>query len=139
MNTELNELLDQMRLHLQTKPHLHEDEGEEAWGPDSDAEGDTSGSKAGLSGAENSSNIWDAFDLFVGDIIDDLIEKYSIDDGEALDFILSVADDLATEGKMPPVPEEEDGDQAVAQWLGVAGSMGFERMVLDAAIESAEE
>lgn len=134
MNAELNKVLTEMREQLAQ----HLTEGEEAWGPDSEPQG-TSGGSPGESGASNSSNVWDAFDFYIGEMVDDLLEEYDTDEDAAVEFVLSVADDLAAEGKMPPVPTEEDSADTVAKWLGVAGTMGFERMVLDAAEEAAKE
>lgn len=134
MNHEMNSLLEAMRSHLVS----HLTEGEEAWGPDSQVRS-TGGGTPGSSGAENSSNVWDAFDLFVGEIVDDLLEEYEGDEESMLDFVLEIADELAAAGRMPPVPSDEDDPQAVARWLGVAGTMGFERAVLDAAAEAAED
>lgn len=128
---EMNSVLDELRVQLMG-------EGQEAWGPDSVVQGDTSGGKSGELGAENSSNIWDAFDFYVGDMVDDLTELYELSDDDALDFIFTVADDLAAENKMPEIPDGDD-EKAVARWLGVAGSMGFERLVLDAAEAEAED
>lgn len=128
MNAEMNHLLEQMRTQLA--------EGEEAWGPNSDAKTGSEGEPGEL-GAENENNIWDAFDLYIGDMVDDLTEKYELDDDDALDFIFSVADDLAEDGKLPEIPVGDD-EKAVALWLGKAGSFGFERMVLDAAEEEAD-
>lgn len=134
MNTEMAKVLTEMREQLRAELA----EGEEAWGPDSDAQGDSSGGQPGSTGASNNSNIWDAFDLYIGDMVDDLLEEYDLSEEEAIDFVFSVADDLAAEGKIPPIPTEENDAKAVANWLGVTGSMGFERMVLDAAEEAAE-
>lgn len=135
MNAEMTNVLTEMREHLRAQLA----EGEEAWGPDSDAQGDTSGGAPGSTGATNASNVWDAFDLYIGDMVDDLLEEFDLTEEEAIDFVFGVADDLSADGKMPEIPSEEDDEQAVAKWLGVAGSMGFERMVLDAADEAAED
>jgi hypothetical protein len=135
---EMSPLLEQMRESLVAQ--LNEAEGEEAWGPDSKSQSSKAPGKAGTSGAENESDdIWNAFDLYVNDLIDDLLELYEISEDEAIDFIFEVADDLAAEGKMPEIPTEEGDAKAVAAWVGAAGTIGFERMVLDAAEEAASE
>lgn len=130
MNKLMNESLEEIRVALAAQQEAA------AWGPDSDAQGDTSGGEPGELGATNASSMWDAFDLYVGDIIDDLTELYELSDDEAMDFIFDLADALAEEGQMPPLPELDDA-QEVSAWLGVATSIGFERMVLDDAADAA--
>lgn len=139
MVTEMNELLEDIRLRLaEDVKRLDEQEpGDEAWGPDSDNDAAIHG-KPGESGAENENNIWDAFDAYISDLIDDLMEKYDVDEDDALEFIFQTADDLTDEGLMTPIPSEDD-PQAVAMWLGRAGTVGFERQVLDAALASSDD
>lgn len=134
MNAEMNHLLEQMRTQLKTEA---ESDGEEAWGPESEPE-DTDDGEPGEGGAENENNVSDAFDMYISDMVDDLMEKYELDEDGALDFVFSTADDLAAEGKLPEIPSEEDDAKGLAVWLGKAGSLGFERMVLDAALAASE-
>lgn len=134
MYAQMNTLLEQMRTQLKAEA----EGGEEAWGPDSDARGPGVG-EPGESGAENEPDVWAAFDMYIGDIVDDLTEKYELDEDEALDFVFTIADDAVEDGLLPEIPDENADEQAVAVWLGKAGSAGFERMVLDAAIEASED
>jgi hypothetical protein len=130
MTPEMNTLLEQMRTQLKT-----EAEGDAAWGPDAEPEGPEG--EPGESGAETESDVWEAFDRYIGDMVDDLMAKYELDENGALDFIFTVADDAAAEGRVPEIAVDDD-PQGVAEWLAQAGSAGFERMVLDAAIEASE-
>jgi hypothetical protein len=134
MYAQMNTLLEQMRTQLKTEA----EGGEEAWGPDSDAKGPGVG-KPGESGAENEPDVWAAFDLYIGDIVDDLTEKYELGEDEALDFVFTIADEAVDSGMLPEIPDESADEEDVAVWLGKAGSAGFERMVLDAAIEASED
>ncbi len=127
---EMNGVLSQMRVQL---------EGEEAFGPDSDQQSSHTGDgKGGTLGAENENNIWDAFDFFIGNIVDNLLETFDISEDDAVDFIFTIADELAEDGKMPFIPSEDDDEKGVASWLGSAGTLGFERVVLDAAENDAQ-
>lgn len=133
MTPEMNTLLEQMRTQLKVQAEGGEDA---AWGPDSAPEGPEG--EPGTSGAENEPDVWQAFDMYIGDMVDDLMEEYELDEDGALDFIFSIADEATEAGKLPEIPMDDNDEKAVAAWLGMAGSAGFERMVLDAASEASE-
>lgn len=86
----------------------------------------------GEGGADNEPNIDDAFNLYLDGIADSLIEMgYSED--EAISFVLDVADEMAAEGVLPPMPAEDALEDEVAVWLGTANTVGFANEVLSAA------
>lgn len=138
MFTDMNPLLESIRFQLteDVKRLDEQEQGDEAWGPGSDNDASIHG-EPGESGASNENNIWDAFDAYMSDLVYDLMDKYDCDEEQATEFIFQVADDLAGDDMMLPIPAEDD-PQAIAMWLGRAGTIGFERQVLDAALASSE-
>jgi len=133
MNAQMSELLEQMKTQLVAE--------EPAWGPNSvvSTDHDDDG-EPGESGAENSSDVMDAFDLYLSSILDALLEQYEADEEEALDFIFAVAEEMADAGTLPEIPEDDDGDDAdVVAWVGTAKTAGFLAAVMAAAEESGEE
>jgi hypothetical protein len=134
MTPEMTTLLEQMRTQLKARA----ENDDAAWGPDSEPSGPEG--EPGALGAENEPDVWQAFDMYIGEMVDDLMEEYELDEDGALDFIFDIADTAAAEGKLPAIPMDDPDDaDAVAAWLGAAGSAGFERMVLDAAEAEASE
>jgi len=127
MNAQVNELMDRMRTQLneeqgwvaadlsEPRERVVEDDAE-----DDDEDG----------GAE------DAFDLFLAGILDSLLAEYDSDEEEALDFVFGLADEMAEAGKLPFIPESDDG---LPEWIAAAQAAGFAQAVMDAAAESAVE
>jgi hypothetical protein len=132
MTPEMTTLLEQMRTQLKARA-----EGDDAaWGPDSSPSGPEG--EPGTLGAENETDVWQAFDMYIGDMVDDLMEDFELNEDDALDFIFEIAEAAAAEGKIPEIPMDDNDADSVAAWLGAAGSAGFERMVLDAAAAEAD-
>jgi len=127
MNAQVNEVLGQIRAHL-----------DERWGPEDDP---TSAAAAGAApgdlGATNPSDVMDAFDLYIGGIVERLMANYEMTDEEALDFVFEVADEKAADGTLPPIPDEEDAE-GTALWVGKAKTIAFGGEVLKAAHAQAE-
>jgi len=86
-------------------------------------------------GAPNADPIVDRVDAYLWDIVDSLTTAYEVDEDDALDFVLGVADDMAAEGSLPELPDENAPTSLQAEWLGVASTSGFGNMVLQAAAE----
>lgn len=86
-------------------------------------------------GAPNADPAVDRVDAYLWDIVDSLTTAYEVDEEEALDFVLSVAEDLAADGTLPELPDEEAPAGLQAEWLGVATTSGFGNLVLQAAAE----
>lgn len=132
MNAQMNSLLEQLRTQF-----IAEAEDETAFGPDSEQDSETGEGEPGELGAKNVTDGFDAFDLYMDDIVLDLLDEYELDDNDAIDFVFSIADELADEGKLPFIPEEDD-EKALTDWLGKAKTLGFEAIVLARAEAAAE-
>jgi hypothetical protein len=124
MNTQINEVLTKMRNKLN---------GEAAW-----ESLDATGGAAGELEAENVSEANEKVDTYLLDCVEALMGEYDIEEEDAWDFVFSVADMAAEEGLLPELPEEEDTDEALINWLGKAGTVGFKALVLQAAGDQAE-
>ena len=81
-------------------------------------------STAGSGGAHNVSDVNDAFDKYISDIVDALCVDYGCDDDFALECLRSAIDELVSEGALTPIPEEGDLD-GTALWMGTAKSVGL--------------
>jgi hypothetical protein len=117
MTPQINEVLKQIHRKLET---------EAAWGPEVppvDEPGSHYSGAPGDGGAENETDIEDAVDFYFDNIVDRLTQEFGMSDEEGMDLIYSVADDMADEGMIPPMPGEEDDEEAVAAWLGKAKSV----------------
>lgn len=129
MKPQVTELLEQMRVQLVRESEAH--------GPDSTAGAQGDSGEAGELGAENEENAIDAFNLYFDDIVEDLLEEYELTEAEAEDFMFGVMRDMITAGTIPDMPEDEEDEAALAQWLGAVKSAGFEAQVLAVAEQSA--
>jgi len=97
------------------------------------------GGEAGDLGAANLSVAAERVDAFLTDVVESLMAEYEIDEEEAFDFVVSIADAMAESGEMPEMPAEDDEDDLQSEWLGAATTSGFASVVLEIAAESAEE
>lgn len=114
---------------LQTiRKRLSEQEGE-AWGPESAVDTDHQDGAAGEGGAENVSDINDTFIDYMLSIAGSVEDEFEIDSEGAVDFVFDIADQLAADGTLPVIPDENDL-AGTAEWLGKAKSLGFGEMVL---------
>lgn len=113
----------------------------ETWGPEDDS-GTPTGDEAAAGDGEaiNPDDTDTSFNGYVYDLVDAILAVYDVEGGEdgAIDFILSVADDLADSGELPPLPDDED-DEGMAVWLGKAKTIAFGNIVLKAAEEAVAE
>lgn len=92
---------------------------------------------AGELDALNDTTIADDVDAYFNEMIDQLTANYDVSDDEAMDFIFDVADEMAEEGLLPEMPDDDD-DEALAAWLGTAKTAALHIHVAEAARESAE-
>lgn len=90
----------------------------------------------GSGGADNISDIEDAFDMYISDIVDIIMFETDMADSQATDFVFYMADHLASQGLLPPLPEDESEEQELADWMGKAKSVGFATQVFKAARDS---
>ena len=88
---------------------------------------------------ENESPVQDQMDAYVMDIKDGIIQQYDVEPAEALDKVFEVADELADDGQLPPMPDDGSSDAEVTAWLAAARSMGFAAAVMSSAEEEANE
>lgn len=126
INEQVVDLLTKIRHKVETKM-------ESAWGPEAVDQPDNSAAKnaaPGDGGAENPTDVNDAMNMYLVNIADRLMAEFEMGEDEALDFIFSCADELSENGDMPPMPEDEAGDQEVSIWMGKANSLGFTGYVL---------
>lgn len=115
---------------------------EAAWGPE--AVGQPSGTSATLAEpgeleADNPTDANDAWNMYMINIVERLVAEFDMDQDDAVDFVFDCADELAEEGDLPVVPEDDASDQDVSLWLGTAQSIGFGGYVLAAARYDFEE
>lgn len=96
--------------------------------------------EAGEGEAANEGDAYDALSMYVGGIVDDLIEDGFEDDEETLmSYILDIADALTEEGDLPPFPEEGDPEDSISIWVGTAKTMAFDKLVKEMALEDSDE
>jgi hypothetical protein len=120
-------------------------EGEEAYGPESDtrssaaiAADNADADVGGTGGAENVSPLDAMVDDYIGEIAAAILDEYEMSEEDAIDIVMSTADDLAADDTLPPLPEY--GDEAgAALWLGSAKSYLFAEFVMQAVEAMAEE
>ena len=126
MTPQINTVLDTIRRKM---------EGMEAFGPEIPGvmPGSNNASLPGDGGADNITDIEDTFDMFLSDIIDLLMFDSDIGEDEAADFIFYMADSMADEGMLPPMPDDGADEEELAAWMGKAKSIGFSNRVLKAA------
>ena len=86
---------------------------------------------AGVGGAINPTDVADAFDLYLDNIMDSIITTSGKSDNAAEKFIVRLADKLAASGDLPPWPSEGSDDEA-SIWLGKAKTIGFHRRAVKA-------
>lgn len=87
-------------------------------------------------GAENPTDEDDALNMYLDTILERLVEEMDLDEDEAMEMIFAMADILAEEGELPEFPSDDSSSEDVSMWLGQAKTIGFERVVLDAAYET---
>jgi hypothetical protein len=132
MNPQINSALDAIRSFLESSEDLA------AWGPDlaGVVDGSHLQGEPGTLGAVNISDAQDALDMYLGDIAVRLqAENEGMSDDDAFDHIFAVAAEMADEGQLDPLPEEDAPDQEVTAWLGQAASVLFGGQVIHAARE----
>ena len=88
----------------------------------------------GIGGAVNITDIHDDFDRYLYDIVSKLVVEFSMDESGAVSLMRQAADEAAQAGLLPPVPDQ-GADQATAEWLGKAKSLGFGGYVMRLAME----
>lgn len=86
---------------------------------------------AGVGGATNPTDVADAFDLYLDNIMDSIITTSGKSDNAAEKFIVRLADKLAASGDLPPWPSEGSDDET-SMWLGKAKTIGFHRRAVKA-------
>lgn len=128
MTPEVNSVFEKIRLQLESDL---EDMGLLGEEDSSDAEG-------GDLGAVNPSDGLEAFEDFISGIVDGLLAEYEIDEDDAVDFVLDMADEMAEAGLLAPLPDTDDS-KALALWIGQATTAGFGLEVMKAADEMADE
>jgi hypothetical protein len=125
MNAQINDILGQIGQHI-----------EEQWGPEDQPETTAAADAApGDLGATNPSDVQDAFDLYIDGIVERLMANYEMTSDDAVDFIFGVADEFAADGRLPPIPEDDEG---TALWVGKAKTLAFGGEVLKAARAQAD-
>jgi hypothetical protein len=106
---------------------------ESAWGPeavDQPANSTAKNASAGDGGADNPTDVNDAMNMYLTNVVDRLMAEFEMSEDDAIEFVFSMSDELAEEGDLPPMPEDEAADQEVSIWLGKANSLGFTGYVL---------
>lgn len=128
METNITGSLTAIRTHLE----------EAAWGPEAATQTRDQQASAGELDAVNDTTISDDVDAYFNEMIDQLLQAYDTTEDEAIEFVFDVADEMAEEGLIPAVPDEDADDEELALWLGQAKTAGLHIHVSEAANESAE-
>jgi hypothetical protein len=88
---------------------------------------------AGESGADNITDVDEAFDMYLDSILERMLTALSASEEQAVEFIMLVADEMEEEGMMPPMPGSDASDDEVSVWMGSAKTCGFANKVLEMA------
>lgn len=94
------------------------------------AEKDTA---AGNYRASNDDDADRAFVFYVWGIVDRLMRRHRMTDDQAVEYVISIADDLMDVGTLPPFPDVDTTGTEVAVWTGAAQSYGLGAIVLNSA------
>lgn len=138
MNAEISSRLASLRTLIEGPTSA----GDEAHGPGSVQDTEHSNSEAGTGEALNVSDVEDTLNMYMGDIISDILDNYDLNEDEAEEYVFEMIDQAAEEGLIPEFPEEdgdEDDNLNLAAWLGAAKSAGLERYIHDCALEDSAE
>lgn len=146
MNRQINERLEGIRVEL-----LALDEGRQEIGPGSKPPagsmpkgkgmepGKGKGNRQEIDAPSNDSEAGDAMSKFVVRLVDALLDRYDIEEEDALMFITGMAEVFKDSGLLPPIPAAGDPEAIKAEWLGAAQAGGFATEVMQAADEIAED
>jgi hypothetical protein len=78
------------------------------------------------------SSAGEMFMSYIADLATDIAGQFGISDDEALDAVLTVADDLAASGQLPDVPDVDSaGDEEMSTWTGAAKTADLARRVIE--------
>lgn len=135
MNVQINGVLEQIRAKLQ----------ESAWGtpgtpsmpPDESPVPPTAGAPGSKS--VDADDVEDAFDMYLSGMVDSLMNQYDATDEEAADTVFAAIDQAVSDGKVPPMPEDDASEQEVALWVGKATLARLQHLVNEYARNNAEE
>ena len=95
------------------------------------------GSEPGTLGAYNKTEVQGEMDSYLLSIKDGLVQHFEIEPDDALDFVFECADDMAAEGILPPLPDDDAADEDLVAWMNAAKSQGFAQYVQDSAEQEA--
>ena len=96
-------------------------------------------SQAGEGGAINVPTAQDELDVYLRGTADVLLMEYDISPDEAFKYVFEKAKELADMAELPPMPDDDSGEEEVASWVSAAKSMAFAAYVLKAAHEEMSE
>jgi len=119
----------------QIRRRLAEEDGA-AWGPEDEQpvvghlEGEPGDNETG---ADNVSDLGDVLDKYLSGIVSALMSSHDLSEDEAFEYIVDVADDLAAQGTLPALPDDDSDLEAYAAWYGQANSVKFDAYVMTAA------
>lgn len=101
---------------------------ESAWGPEAVSQPPNSSAQnaaAGDNEADNPTDVNDAMNMYLDSAVERLMGEFDMSEDDAIEYIFDCADEMAEDGDLPPIPEDEAMDQEVSIWLGKANSVGF--------------
>jgi hypothetical protein len=92
--------------------------------PDTAPSGDPQ--RGGDGGVNNSDSDVDAFDAYIEQTMMSVSARCSISPEEALDALAEVADEMAENGQIPPMPDPESASaEELSAWAGAAKTAGL--------------
>lgn len=114
---------------------------ESAWGPEAVSQppnSSTQNAEPGELEAENPTDVNDAMNMYLDSAVERLMGEFDMSEDDAIEFIFDCADEMAEDGDLPPLPEDEAPDQEISMWLGKANSVGFVSQCLRSARAQSE-
>lgn len=91
-------------------------------------------------GSEDLSAAGEMFMSYIADLTSEIAGQLDISEDDALDAVLTIADDLAASGDIPEMPDvDEAGDEEMSTWTGAAKTVGLGRRVIEFVSSAAQE
>lgn len=72
----------------------------------------------------------EAFDAYVGSILDKLISDLEVSDEDSWDLFVQFADIMAEKGELPEFPSDSIDSEFLVAWMNAAKTSGFETKLM---------
>ena len=71
------------------------------------------------------------FDDYMDSVLGAVLDEYDVDEDDAVDYIIEIADELADDGLLPYFPDEDSTSEEITDWVAAAQSAGFAGLVIE--------